>query len=392
MKKNVGILVSSLNSGGAERAAANLSRDLSGKYNVFLILFDTSEIMYPYKGKLINLNFKSGKNIATRGINAAFLIGRLRFVKVKYKLDVVISFMPGANKYNVLSGTKCKTIISIRNTMSKKNLSLREKKTIIKTGKRADLTVSLSEGVRKDLIEKFEYSPSDVVTVYNSCDARWFKGESEEINKLIDKFDFSKPVIVNVGRLHDQKGQWHLLRAFAIVKKEIPDCKLVIFGKGELESDLKLYSKKLGVEKDTYFMGYVKNHQKFMEKCDAFVFPSLYEGLGNALLEALACEMPIISSDCPCGPREILDPNNTNIICDVHYGEYGILIPNFSDNSFLSDDVFFEESDYCLAEGITQILKNSELKEKYKNQARLRSEFFLPNNVIQQWINLIENL
>jgi len=390
--ENIGILVSSLNSGGAERAAANLSRDLSDKYNVFLLVFDSSNICYPYKGTLVDLHYSNNGTLVSRAYNAIKLILRLRYVKKKYKLAVVISFMPGANKYNVLSKTKTKSIVSIRNTMSRKKLSEREKRSIVSIGKKADLTVSLSDGTRSDLIENFDYDPSSVITIYNSCDSSWFRGENEEIRKAIDSFDFSKPTIVTVGRLHDQKGQWHLLRSFSIIKKEIPTAKLVIFGDGELKEKLVEYSKELGIESNTYFMGYVMNHHLFMEKCDVFAFSSLYEGLGNVLLEAIACGMVVVSTDCMYGPREILCPELSANITSCYYGEYGVLIPPFDDSCFDGKKDEFEASDIYMAEAIIRLLKDRDQLNHYRERAIIRSQAFLPSEIKNQWYECINKV
>ena len=387
---NIGIMTWSMSGGGAERAAANLSKDLSDYYNVYIFCFDTSKTPYPYKGQIIDVGIAIGKGLFQK---TSILIQRIiliRALKKKYNLKVMISFMPQMNAYNVATRKREKVIISIRNNMTEKHMSKMSNILVRLTGKFADCTVSLSEGVRNDLIENFGFRPDKVITIYNSCDINWFLKKDQFVDELSKDYDFSSPVIASVGRLTYQKGQWHLLRAFSLVKEQIDNCQLLLFGQGELMEDLKRYSEKLGINRDVHFMGFVKNHHYLMEQCDVFVFPSLFEGLGNVLLEAIACEMPVISTDCPSGPREILSDNAIGMAKDIDFSDYGILISPFSKKPFDVNDLEFERSDYLLADAILQILSDNNLKEEYKERAVKRAEFFKPQNIVRKWIDIIE--
>lgn len=388
-KENIGILVRCLKEGGAERAAANLSKDLSEKYNVYILLFDGKDISYPYSGTIIDLNFTPSSNIAGKIINALNQLYAIVLNKWKYKIRTVISFMPTANKYNILTKGRGKSIISIRTTSSLVSYSEKEKKEIIWCGKKADRTVALSEGVKEDLILNYGYTPEKIVTIYNSCDVNWFLQESKEIDEMIKGFDFSNPVFVTAGRFVYQKGQWHLLRAFARVKKDYPKCKLVIFGQGELRDKLKEYAKKLGIEESVYFFGYVKNYHKFMKKCTAFVFSSIIEGLGNVLLEALACGMLVISADCPNGPREILAPGRKDSVESWECEQYGILTKAFSLDGFNENDIECEIEDIYFAEALKEVLEKKEVVEYYSNQALVRAKDFYPQKIKSQWLDIL---
>ncbi len=391
-KENIGIIVRCLKDGGAERAVANLSRDLSDNYNIFLFLYnDFDDIAYPYSGEIVNLHFMKRSNPVAKLSELARRLHEIKKQKLQHGIKVMISFMPDANTYNILTCGSGKSIISIRNTMSMKKLSKTERKFLVKNGKKAYMTVSLSEGAREDMIKNFGCDPKKIITIYNSCDPKWFHQENDEIKQLCENYDFSVPTLVTTGRLHPQKGQWHLLRALSIVKKQIPNCKLVIFGQGELEDGLKQYAQKLGVYDSIDFMGYVKGHHKFMEKCDMFVFPSIFEGLGNVLLEAIACGMPVVSADCKCGPREILSKTQDTTAKAIDYSDYGVLIPPFSTKPFDPEDMTFEKSDELMAEAIIKLLQDQKLKKQYAERAKGRSRDFLPEQIKQQWINLIED-
>ena len=387
--KNIAIMSWSLNQGGAERAAANLSKDLSDRYNVYLIVFDSRNITYPYSGELVDLGLLPAKGILGKALTLVKRCRKLRAIKKEKNIVASISFMQMVNYYNLFSNVGERDIISIRNNMSQKGASLLNRILMKQAGKKAYMTVSLSDGVRKDLISNFGYSNDKVVTIYNSCNPDWFLRDSKEVEALINSYDFSKPSIVTVGRLTHQKGQWHLISAFKEVKKTIADCQLVIFGQGELEQSLQQYADKLGILEDVHFFGYVPNHHQFMAKCDVFVFPSLYEGLGNVLLEALACNMPVISTDCESGPSEILN-DSLNLNSDsVIYGKYGILTPAFNNDNFDPAKYESTEKDFKLAEAIINVLLNEDMCKKYKDAARLRIADFLPSTIQGKWADLI---
>lgn len=388
--KNVGIMSWSLNQGGAERAAANLSKDLSEKYNVYLIVFDSRNITYPYAGELIDLGLLPANGFVGKTITFFKRCRKLREIKKEKKIDVTISFMQMVNYYNLLSNVGERNIISIRNNMSQKGVSALNRMLMKKAGDNAYMTVSLSNGVREDLIKNFGYKQDKVMTIYNSCDPTWFMRESDEVNSLIESYDFSKPSIVTVGRLTTQKGQWHLISAFAEVRKKINNCQLVIFGQGELEEVLKEYSIKLGIAKDIHFFGYVPNHHRFMAKCDVFVFPSLYEGLGNVLLEALACKMPVIATDCESGPSEILNDSLPLNCEEVVYGKYGVLTPAFDNIAFDPEKYETSEKDLKMADAIITLLQNKDVYNRYKEAAARRITDFFPDTIRGQWIDLIE--
>ena len=387
---NIGIMTWSLTGGGAERAVANLSRDLSKMYRVYIFCFDTSVITYPYEGEIIDVGIGVGESVVQKSVIAIKRVNLIKRLKKKYQLKAMISYMPQLNVYNVITKTKERVIISIRNNMTEKGLSRIGNYLLRWTGKKADCTVSLSEGVRRDLIDNFGFYEEKVITIYNSCDRMWFLKENMDVERIAKGIDFSKPSLACVGRLTYQKGHWHLIRALSLVKKQIPDCQLLIFGQGEYLEDLKVYSERLNVSENIYFMGYIKNHHTIMQKCDVFVFPSIFEGLGNVLLEALACGMPVISTDCPSGPREILCNEANSVGIDIEKTDYGILIPPFSKKTFDVDDVEFERSDYLLADAIVQLLSNNDLLQHYKQKSFERAEFFMPDNVNKMWEKVIE--
>jgi len=115
----------------------------------------------------------------------------------------------------------------------------------------------------------------------------------------------SGPVIITVGRLVPVKDHRTLLRAFALLRARRP-ARLVIFGEGPLDSELRAYGLELGIGSDVVFAGYVNDPAACYASADLFVLSSLTEGFGNVLIEAMASGVPVVSTDAPHGPREIL--------------------------------------------------------------------------------------
>jgi glycosyltransferase involved in cell wall biosynthesis len=124
------------------------------------------------------------------------------------------------------------------------------------------------------------------------------------------------PVILGVGRLTHQKDFATLLRAFARVRKEVV-CRLVILGEGDERARLQALAEELGVRRDVDLPGFVENPYAYMARAAIFVLSSRYEGLPNVLIEALACGVPVVSTDCPSGPREILLDGDAGVLIPV---------------------------------------------------------------------------
>lgn len=392
--KSIAIIIQKLQGGGAERAAANLSRELSEHFEVKLIVFDASDRVYEYGGELIDLSIAPNKTLIGKIINIIKRVYKVKKIKKKYKIDCSISFMEGANIVNVFSRYKDKVIISERNLISFFESTLFSKSKVKLTAYLSDKIVSLSEVVRMDLIENFNIAADKIVTIYNSCYKERLLGTSEKTQEIVESIDKDKKYIVTAGRLTYQKAQWHLIKAFKIVNENIPNSRLLILGEGELKKDLLELVNSLGLNDSIEFLGYVKNPHRIIEKCDIFAFSSIVEGLGNVLLEALAFDKVIISTDCDAGPREILAPNTPirKKTKKIEMGMYGILVPTFDKDYFDKNNLNINEEERIMATALINSLKDGELIKKYELAASIRIKDFEPMNITRKWIELIESL
>lgn len=388
-KKSIAIIIQKLNGGGAERTASNLSLFFCEKYDVHLIVFDGREIKYPYEGTLHDLKlYPAGNKIG----QISTLFRRARAVKkIKRECKVVasISLMDGANVVNVLSSTGEKIITSVRIQMSKSRFKSGLKKIINKKkmtwiGKRSEYVVALSQGVNDDLVNNFGINKEKVVTIYNPCDGEMLKKKAEVHQK--DAKQMVDLCITTMGRFTEQKGQWHLIRAFSEVVKELPEAKLYILGDGPLEEKLKTLTKDLGLEDNVVFLGFVEAPHAYIMNSKAFVFPSLFEGLGNVLLEAMACGTPCIATDCYSGPREIIAPGTKVVeqLDKIEEGAYGILTSVGKEVIFsATEPITIDEEQLAIA--IKKVLTNEEYRKELSELSIKRSKDFLPDVVTEQW-------
>lgn len=395
-KKKILFVISTLNTGGAQRAFANISMGLPENYECDFLLNDTENVSYPYKGNLLSLGLKPEKDKTKLWYQFKVLWKRffaLRKLKRSGKYLCCISGLTSANAVNVLTECKdCRTIISIRNYVSKDRL--KGVKDLVNTAaikvlyNRADMITVVSESAKLDLIRNYGIKGNRIVTIYNGYDINRIQQFAKEELSWEEKGWFAgcSRMIVTMGRLTYQKGQQYLIEAMKVIHREQPDVKLLILGEGELEQSLRELAIKAGLQDAVVFGGFAKNPYHILSKCDLFVLPSLYEGFPNALVEAMCCGLPVISTDCDSGAREILAPGtdvSEKVTRDFEKAEYGLLVPPFDndDEKGCADQ---------LSAVVLKLLNNCELHRHYQVKSLERSDQLSMDSVIDRWIQLIE--
>jgi glycosyltransferase involved in cell wall biosynthesis len=397
--KQIAIVVPTLARGGAERVAAQLSKYVATMFQTYVIVMKR-DIDYDYTGTLIDINAGSilKRNIFSRLISLGKVTYNLHKIKKMLKFDAVISFLELANIPNILSGSK-QTILSVREhkiSSTQKDMQRRLTNLLVRfLYNRANKIVVVSKGIEQSLISDYGITPSKIRIIYNAIDiVNVEKRKSEELNQKLSEL-YSYPVVISVGRLTIQKGQWHLIRAFKKVVQSVPDAKLIVLGEGELKELLTKLVIKMGLAHAVYFVGFQSNPFKFITRSRLFVLPSLWEGFPNALIEAMTCGIPVISTDCNTGPREILAPDTDHCVKtkDVEYAQYGILVPVPADgyNANSGDEPLSAEENK-LALSIIELLQNVDLNKHYALRAESRVQDFSSDRIMLQWRQVIEEV
>jgi glycosyltransferase involved in cell wall biosynthesis len=175
--------------------------------------------------------------------------------------------------------------------------------------------VAVSRGVADDMARVARIARGKITVIYNPVVGDDFENRlnQQAPDPWLD--EPGPPVFVNAARLVPQKDQATLLRAFAIVAARMP-ARLLILGNGPLQGELEDLAAELGIADRVRFAGFIGNPLPYFKRAAAVVLSSRYEGLGNVLIEAMACGTPVITTDCPYGPGEIVDG-----------GRFGRLVP-----------------------------------------------------------------
>lgn len=384
MKKNIMLIIGQLRNGGAERSITNLANKLQKKYNVIIVTNSITNEDYQCDTKIIKIDeLRSSKPIKKlKGIL------KLRKLKKIHNIDVSISYTTMHNFYNVLSKYKDKTITSIRNHISTKKEGIVCDIVHFISNILCNKIVCCSMSVADDEIKTYKADSKKIIIIPNFCN-------EEEINTGMnipltdeEQIKINDKTIISMARLTKHKGHEHIIKAMSLVVKEEPQARLLIFGRGEEKESLKKIIKKHNLENNVFFMYFHRNPYKFLKVAKVFVLASDYEGFPNALIEAMSCGTPIISTDSPGGSKEILSDKlkiNTYTL-KLKESEYGILIPSFI-NEHGKEEI--TDNEIILKEAILKIIKNKKTYEYYHKKSLDRIQKYHSTKIIKKWLNII---
>lgn len=399
--KKVLFVISYLDKGGAERALSNITTHFPQEWDIDILVNDNSVIDYPFRGNILTLGITEKPKTSSVIFQLKVLVKRikkLRQLKKRGNYQACVSFLDSANVANLLSGKRyCRVILSVRSSL-KQASKLPQYKYIVNPLARilynhADHVVAVSEEVRKELVNYLGLQPEKVVAIENGYDIDNInKLAQENLNGKMESLLIGKKVVMTAGRLAEPKGQWHLIRAFTVVVRHVPEALLVILGTGELKKYLEELVKRCNLEDRVIFAGYVSNPYQYEKYADVFVLPSLYEGFPNALAEALCLGLPCVATDFRAGAREILAPEmktETEKIESILEAEYGILTPICSGVQYANLSSPLEPAEVCLAEALIELLEDKGKREEYSRRSRLRGKTLSIGEAVDKWVRLI---
>ena len=363
-KQKISFFLISLLGGGAERVFVNLANEfVSRGLDVDLILAQKEG---PYLREVSNkvniIDFRSKRVLLS-------LFPLVKYLK-KEKPDVLISSMEHANIIAILakifSRSKTRIVVRVANTLS---LSLQgtmwTKRWIRLYGaiifyRLADEIIANSNGSADDLAKTLKISRNRIKVIYNPIVIPKIlrKAEEESVHPWLKHKTL--PVIIAVGRLFDkQKDFSTLIKAFVELRKQ-KEVRLIILGEGKDRKKLENLIKELNLKNFVDMPGFADNPYAYMAKSDVYALSSQWEGLPNTLIEAMACGTPVVSTDCPSGPAEILEN-----------GKYGKLVP-------------VGDAD-ALAQAIIETLDNPFNPQ----ELRKRAGYFSIENAVNKYLELI---
>ncbi len=373
--KNLLLIIHKLSNGGAERAITLLADSLKDKYNITIVTFDNRMKEYETKVDVIDLKIPESRYFLKKIINIFIRAKKIKKIKKQLNINCSISFLSGPNIVNCLSRKDDKIIISIRNMQSKLKKNIFRDIVNQITLKKADKIVTVSNDVKKDIQKRYKVDEKRIITIPNMVNIEQIQQMACEDIDEKDIYVNDDIKIINIGRLIPQKGQWHLIKAFKIVTEKYTKAKLIILGRGELKESLNELIHKLNIQDNVFLLDFKPNPYKYLAKSDIFVSTSLYEGMSNVILEAMACGLPIIATDCKGGTKEIIE------------NKYGILIPNFTEKYDITEKINDEE--HNLAERIIELIKDEEKREKYIEMSSERIKDFEIKEIKKRWMDVI---
>lgn len=226
--------------------------------------------------------------------------------------------------------------------------------------RRADRVIALSRGVERDLLS-LDPHMNNITVIPNACIDERLEAALEGAVERADP-----PVVLAAGRLAEQKGFPFLLDAFPAVH-ERTGAELWILGEGPDRPMLEGQIRRLGMQGFVKLLGFQSNPFEFMRRATVFCLSSIFEGFGNVIVEAMACGAPVISTDCPYGPNEIITD-----------GHDGLLVP-------VRDPA-------AISTGLIRVLTDHELRAKFELHGRERARSFHSRTIARAYADELDRI
>jgi len=395
------LVIPNLGRGGAQKVFLDQLDFYSLHFETIGCVFNWND-SFPsdQRSNIVSLDVPAGNNFFQKIFFFLKRIRRLRQIKKKYRIDFSISHLEGADYVNVISGYSGKIFCWIHGTKTgDQNISgligwIRKRILIPLIYDKCNLVITVSKGIRNELISEFRLKESRIKTIYNAFDLTEIGNKSSvPLKKEVDLLFGPTPILITHCRFAKQKNLSSLLRIFHSIKK-IVKCKLIILGDGEeratlleLCEDLALSnynvwgSLKFSEVCDVYFFGHQVNPYAFLTRAKLYISTSLWEGFPLSLGEAMICGLPVISSDCMTGPREIMniELGDPAPVSSPYFTPYGILMPLTDSPQSLS----------LWAQTIINLLKDESAVQQMRNKGKSRMAAYDRGTVTLQWLEII---
>lgn len=384
-KKRVAIVINSLTTGGAEKFILNFIEKTSDHFDFYLILL-YNDIRQPVKinpEKIFHLNQNQRSGNLVNFIKIPSLSFRIHKLLKKHEIATVFSLLSRPNFISCflkIIGYKGNVLISERTCLSEYYSTMGRVNSFI--GKlltkwlytRATYVIPNSQYSALDLKNNFGIKDSKIIYIPNFIESSTIQ-ITPSPNLLEDKSSFT---FIHIGRFRPEKNHKMLLDAFENIS--LPNCRLIILGFGELMRE-KIFDQTSKSKKgDSIIIIENENNPfKYLAVSNCLVLSSDFEGFPNVILEALICGVPVISTDCKSGPREILAPSSDftyQLQNSIELAKYGILTP--------------VKNPDLLTVSMEKIITDKELYKEYCKKAMLRAQDFDVTSIVNKVSKIIE--
>lgn len=398
------MLIPNLGMGGAQRVFQEHSQLLAERYRVVDIAFnlDGGE-RFPTGNPLLTLDVAGGGGAMDKTLNLSRRVAAMRRIKRESGARLCISHMPGADYVNLLSKGVERAIAVVHGSkQGDRNFAgltglLQNRLLQPLLYRRADGVVTVSQGIERELTA-LGVGRHRLVTINNFFDPDAIRSAAAEpLTRQEQSLFDGTPVLATCGRLHPQKNQAALLDVLAQLKHK-RRARLLIIGDGELRGELVERAARLGLSTwaawrdqaltpghDLYLLGAQTNPFRWLARADLFVLPSAWEGFPLALCEAIICGLPVVSTDCPTGPREILAPESDGLVPWTNVTEpapYGYLMPQIAT---AQDDAGVPQ----WVQALDHLLGDAGERQALAEAGQRRMEDFTRARIGGQWLDLV---
>ena len=318
------LILKALEGRGAERMVTILARAyLNMNYDVHVLCLEDTKDMHLDSGVFYHV-VSYNQPLLEKEIEQATAYKQIAARIDDYVLkNIGIPELILANIYKInwiMAYSNLPNIVNVLHTAVSRQFQAQLKTTPSQTIKHLKMVYGVhpcscvSKGARQDLLALIGNEDNKTTMIYNPCDVR-------QIQKLANKpfpikeFGLTnKRYIIHVASFDAMKGHRELLQAYAKTERKLP---LVLVGKGRLENEIKQLVIELNIQNSVYFLGFQANPYLLIANAALLVMTSKYEGFGYVIVEAQALAVPVISTDCPFGPRELLPQKNLVAVGDI---------------------------------------------------------------------------
>ncbi len=350
--------ISALSGGGAERVTCNLANYMAEQgHQVEILTMAEREPADSLKDTVKHVPLLTNKEYKNKIINNVKRVLRLRKYMKSQKVDAYVVMLPKTTELMLRFRKLTKSKIIVSERVDPKTYNKKTQKTLQKLSSRANGYVFQTDEIASWYAPYLKGVESRVIpnAINPAFIRKEFAGEREK-------------KIVAVGRLAEQKNFPLLIKAFSKISDKFLDYKLVFYGKGGLQNQLEQLALDLGVKERLEFCGFCEDMPERLERASMFVLSSDYEGMPNALMEAMAVGVPCVSTDCGGGGARFL----------IEDGENGILVPVGDEDK--------------LSQAIEKILGDRELANKLSKNGRKLQEKLSPSKIYGKWEEFIKKI